>query len=80
MIEYQPADDGVERLDLRPLAREGVDLLAHAARSGDADHYQEVQSLLLRDTVKEGDDDGDTDHPDQTPGSWPDELVDLEDG
>jgi hypothetical protein len=69
MIEYQPADNGEEHLELTRTAQEGVDILERAARAGDPTHYQEIQALLLRDSDPGGDD-----HPDQTPGPLPEGL------
>lgn len=68
--EHAPDDP----LELRPLAAEGVELLEGIRQRGDASTYQEVQLLLLTDTPKAGPEDGDTDHPDQTPGPWPEEV------
>jgi hypothetical protein len=73
MTEYRPADNGEEHLELTPVAQEGVDLLEGIRRRGDPNAYQEVQALLLTDTIKQGPDDDSAalNHPDQAPGPWP---------
>jgi hypothetical protein len=64
-----------EDLVLTRLAQEGVDLLAGIVERGDPETYQAVQSLLLSDTPKHSPTDGpEVDHPDQTPGPWPDDA------
>lgn len=82
--EDRMATDGAEQgedLELSALAREGVELLEGIVERGDPQAYQEVQRLLLSDTPKHAPTDGpEVDHPDQTPGPLPEDLVEVDDG